>query len=751
MSFLNGLLAFGAAAATLPLVIHLLNRSRFRTLPWGAMQLLETAVRVNHRRIQLEQWLLLLVRCAIPALLALCLARPVLTAWRSLPGGSPVSLVVLLDDSYSMDAVQRRGSRFDRAKQEAAEVIESLPPGSDVSVITMGGKPASLLGGPVFDAEAMGEQVRRLRGGCGVSRVRESLDLALDTLSQMTHGQRQLLVISDFQQTSWGQFGQTRIDKLRERLANDRVPVAMSWLSVSGPPPANVFISDMSVPPTPLAVGQKTTVRVKLRNDMDTSLDAARVVFRVDGRQAGQVEVAVPPRAESDAIFPCQFDSAGSHVVEAELLRQDSLPTDNRREVGIRVLAHWKVLLVNGEPDSQPLKSETDYLAIALSPFAFGRVQAQDLFATETVAPNELSEERLEDVRAVVLANVPRLEPAHVDLLAQYVTGGGCLIVFPGDRIDTAWYQTNLVNRSPQLVPCAYVAASANRPSMSHMLAQHFDHPALQMFNDRRNGNLADAEVRRWFRMVMPDLAGAARTAPRTTDTGDAPVTATDGESIESELNSAARDAHPSVVARLDTGDPLIVEWRCGEGRVMQWATACDDEWSDLPLRPFYVPLMQQVVTSLVTSAQPPLNITTGETAVALFDAAVRDESVIWTTPTGHRQTVRVAAYGSRSMARFSDTRRPGTYRASAASKPAVQIVASVPSAESDLQCVEEERLQALAKHVGADVVASAQEYIEQQRTRRYGREIWRYLWAAVLLLMLIEVVLQQRFARVRT
>ena len=86
MTLLNGILALGAVAAAIPLLIHLLNRSRFRTVPWGAMHLLESVIRTNNRRIRLEQLLLLLVRCAIPAVLALCLARPVLTGWRALPG-----------------------------------------------------------------------------------------------------------------------------------------------------------------------------------------------------------------------------------------------------------------------------------------------------------------------------------------------------------------------------------------------------------------------------------------------------------------------------------------------------------------------------------------------------------------------------------------------------------------------------------------------------------------------------------------
>ncbi len=104
MSFLNIFLLGGAAAFLAPLLIHLLNRTRFQSVDWGAMHLLESAIQVNSRRMQWESLLLLLMRCLIPLLLAFCLARPVLTAVQ-LAGlsGSGRASVFLLDDSFSMD------------------------------------------------------------------------------------------------------------------------------------------------------------------------------------------------------------------------------------------------------------------------------------------------------------------------------------------------------------------------------------------------------------------------------------------------------------------------------------------------------------------------------------------------------------------------------------------------------------------------------------------------------------------------
>ncbi|WP_171189730.1 BatA domain-containing protein, partial [Alienimonas chondri] len=167
MNFLNPALAFGAVALAIPLIIHLLNRSRFRTVDWGAMHLLAEVVRTNRRRFRLDQLLLLLVRCAIPVLLAFCLARPVWTGLAGASGDGPVSLAIVLDDSQSMGAPGEGSTRFDAAVDAVKEIVAGAGKGSDFMVILAGGPPTGLTDAPTFDAAAEG--VGGIRGeGAGL-------------------------------------------------------------------------------------------------------------------------------------------------------------------------------------------------------------------------------------------------------------------------------------------------------------------------------------------------------------------------------------------------------------------------------------------------------------------------------------------------------------------------------------------------------------------------------------------------------
>src|SRR6516225_8720235 len=115
MTFLSPLLIWGTLLGAIPLIIHLLNRRRFRWVEWAPMRYLKLTIQRNRRRIELEQLLLLLLRIALPVVLFFYLARPVvnptgLEQWLGTGGRS--SQVVLIDDSLSMGYAAGEAAAF---------------------------------------------------------------------------------------------------------------------------------------------------------------------------------------------------------------------------------------------------------------------------------------------------------------------------------------------------------------------------------------------------------------------------------------------------------------------------------------------------------------------------------------------------------------------------------------------------------------------------------------------------------------
>ncbi|MEM9702284.1 MAG: hypothetical protein AAF907_07560, partial [Planctomycetota bacterium] len=398
----------------------------------------------------------------------------------------------------------------------------------------------------------------------------------------------------------------------------------------------------------------------------------------------------------------------------------------------------------------KPLRGETDFLSVALTPLTFGKTAGfagdddsppADLIETRTLLPKELSFETLAGARLAVLANVDRLSDDGLSALEQFVETGGALLIAAGDRVDLNWHRERLHADGNGLLPRPWTGVAGADDAASRVLAERFDHPALEPFNrppgaPGSGGDLTAADVRRW--MIV--------------ETGE----------------QNAGSPRGRVIARLDTADPLLIVDSYGAGTVVQMTTAVDADWSDLPLRPSFVPLMQGLAATLAARPAPPANLRPGEAAVALAPVGVDAGTAL--APDGRRVPVAVVERtstdgdsdpsgareaASERIARFENTRLPGFYEFrwpssdQAENGPTRFAVAADPR-ESAFSPMTAEQQRALAERLGATIVGSAQEYRDRDDRRRYGRELWKWMLGGLLAALFVELLLQQRISRPR-
>src|SRR5262249_27929096 len=164
-------LATAAGAVSVPIVIHLLNRKRFRIVTWAAMRFLLAAQKKNSRRLRLEQLILLAVRALVVLLLILAMAS--VTKWAedwwaghlpegsfiSTPGGRRTHRILVLDGSLSMGLRGTRDSGsgdttcFGKARALATSIVDKSEDGDGVSVVLMASSPLRVVGGAAGPAE----------------------------------------------------------------------------------------------------------------------------------------------------------------------------------------------------------------------------------------------------------------------------------------------------------------------------------------------------------------------------------------------------------------------------------------------------------------------------------------------------------------------------------------------------------------------------------------------------------------------
>ncbi|MDP6442691.1 MAG: BatA domain-containing protein [Pirellulaceae bacterium] len=753
MTFVNISLAFGALACVIPIVIHLLNRNRFQVVPWGAMHLLQQAARVNRRRVRFEQLLLLLLRMALLTLLALCMAGPVLTGCNSLAGNSRSSLVVLFDNSLSMEAGGANTSHLDAAKRETARLIEHQPRGSQLLLLPLaGGRTAGSLA-PTADLARAGEELSELPDGFGRADFPKALERTLQRMSQMKHAKRDLIVVSDFQSIDWDDERSARIQSLLEQIRSAPLKPTVTLLPITGAAASNVSVQAIACTPDIVGVGVELQVTAIVKNHDQTPYPALPVVFRVDGQDQDSTEIDLAGGEEARVVFRHRFDTPNSHILEITI-DGDPLLNDNSRSLAVHVWDRLPVLLVDGAPSVEPLGGATGFLEVALAPFAAsGQLQPTsggagptDLIDARVAAASHFTADDLRDQRVAVLANAPQLNDDQLRELEEFVAAGNALLVFLGEQVDAEWYNTRLAAAGRGLLP-AHLEQLSTAPAHQFGDTQqvglglpldssdaegaaiadsHFNHPALQHFNARRSGSLAEGRVRTWYQ--MRPLVGRA--------------------SATSLANDDSDSAEPHVLAELDNGDPLLIERDFGRGRVVVCAIDAGDQWSNLPARPFYVPLMQRLVGHLAVSLEPARNVQVGQSLAARLDANLIGEEVNVRNPSGEVAALPVSDRGGRGWIEYSRAERSGVYIVETTTRDRLHFVASTPPEESDLAQLDRSRLETLAETLDAHLATSANEFIEHDSQRRYGRELWRPLYWLLLCILFTEAVLPQWLAR---
>ncbi len=241
---------------------------------------------------------------------------------------------------------------------------------------------------PVIDCEAITADA----GPADLARlVRSSLEAATDA----SHAQRRIVLVSDFQET---ELGNVTIDSLRrvgdrlgENSAEDSGRPTISFLNVGGNSESldNVFIDTVSVDSPAVVAGREVRLSAQIQNASDTPKPSLRVTWSVDSRPIQSYDVSVDARQSITVHIDHAFLQRGVRELGVSIEAGDAISADNRRSIAVDVIEDVSVVLVDGAPSNEPMKGETDFLKVALSPFAFGDVDRADAIRTTVIPPEQ--------------------------------------------------------------------------------------------------------------------------------------------------------------------------------------------------------------------------------------------------------------------------------------------------------------------------------------------------------------------------
>ncbi len=718
-TFANPLALWGLALASAPIIIHLLNRRRFKVVEWAAMEFLLASSRRNYRRIRLEQLILMALRMLIIAVLVLVVSRP-LVRGRALAGlGERRRLVVLVfDASMSMGCRDGALNAYDRGIAFAEELMSSLREGETWALVVAAGQPKAVSEEPSFNLEAARSAVARDRIPLSdlAANIPAALERAAEILERSKTPAKEVYLVTDLQRTGWlgpdGVPTPEQVAALKRLSEKARVVI----VDVGSQEPANLAITALETDDAPVVVGGQVVLRVSVANYGPTTTPDVRVHLLVDGfRQQTSAPRTIGPGETTAWEFRHVFRTPGPHTITVEL-PNDNLDRDNRRFLALDVRKAVRVLLVDGEPGSEPFTGETDYLREALQPG--GDAGDVSSFAPQTITPEALTAAELPTYDAVVLANVERLPQLAVATFEAYVREGGALLVFPGDRIDRAFYRQAFYSGGDGLLPCWFGEASGDpveRKTAAHLADDPGEHPFLRLFREQKV-----------IRLSSPSFYRRVR------------------------LEGLIESPEVRVACRFADGWPAIVERRVGRGRVVVFASTADDEWNDMPAWPAYLTLMQEILLQVARSSGASRNLVVGEPLVRSVPPELFGRPVRLVRPGGQRPlTLQPIPSEGRVVVTYDETDRAGLYELVFEGQGAGHdfVAVNVPPRESDVRRITGQELRKAFPGFSFDYQRGRQRRV-QSVARAAGGELWRPLAYTLLVLLFLETFLAQRFSR---
>ncbi len=551
LSFLNPLLLLGTLASLIPLLIHFLSKKEPVPQVFSTLRFLKEAAETVQRRWRVRNFLLLLVRMLIIALLAFLFARPAITR-STLTRVRNIALII--DNSPSMAFHSNEESRFSEARKVAVKILRDLDESSRALVAPLlTGDKSSL----VFrrNSEELVRDINDLRLGRSAGNFFELLSLVTRQANQQNVQLEKIYFITDRQQSVFNQ--------VKPELGKTTVPISVILAgeehyrnaAVLGLRSRSPFHFEGAPESFSLELGAWSSDSVSQANVLAVS---------VNGEKKIQTPISLD-QSKTTRNFSYTFTRPGQRLITIEL-DDDGLKEDNKFSRLIEVSPRPRVLLVS-EKDDLSAKRAAFYLKGALTTSFADQERLVDLML---IPPEKLASHNLLSFNLVIYAGLRQLTRSARIMLEDFVSAGGSLLLLPDENIDLTIINNELsgANRRYRGLLPAKLASRTKPPKPLKLQVENWKHPLFQSVSEARETIFKTASYYEYLALG--------------TDFSD----------------------DVTILARYSDQAPAILMKKFGEGRVVFSTTSWGGNWNNLVSSPEFLPLVFQLTYYL---SQPPL------------------------------------------------------------------------------------------------------------------------------------------------
>ena len=683
LDFLNTAVLAAAAAAIFPFLLHLFSRRKVRVIPFSSVALLKAMQKRQVRAIKIKQLLLLIIRTLIILTVVLAFARPA-TRGGYLGSHATVSAAIVIDNSASMGLSVKDGRLFDLAIRKARNILNQLGQSDEAAVIVTSGDFSQTQSNDIFGnpaaAAAFLDQIGLTDNRADLT---ESLNQAAGLLTERKNLNREIYLISDFQQNSFDP------EKARPAFDGRVYLVDLPTDDVD-----NSSITGVDLGNQLIEIGTEFMVTTTVKKQSGSGGDEMLVSLYIDDKRVAQKDIQLKPGETGTVSFPVVVADPGYHSGYAAL-SDDDLLADNSHYFAFYIPETFSILVVGEEGLDRRL------FELALAPDENLRRH----WSVQSIPYNMFSSASLNQYDVVMLVDYRSLSGGDAARVRDFAKKGGGLLVNLGRDSDSADYNASLVDLTGiQLI--SSFPKQYSRSGYYLMTDFDLDHQILSIFKS------PDSKAGYEFRSYARAKAGIMD------------------------------EGRVHLLARYSDGSPAISVADYDRGKVMLLNCDITPDISDLSLHPFFVPFVVRSCEYLSSDfSSQAETYSAGSTPVRSLRRAfnVKNEFVL-VTPDGQRRLLPGRMRGDLNTVECGRLEHDGIYSIFNDAAESDRFAVNISPEEGDLYRGDWKEITAgFAEAEQIPYSADLAGFIAQ---KRFGRELWHYFAAAAILLLALEMLI---------
>lgn len=683
MTFLNPAVLFGLLAASIPVIIHLLNLRKLKKIDFSTLKFLKELQRNKIRKIKIKQWLLLALRVSIILMIVTAFARPTLegVSIGGTTSAAKTSVVFILDDTFSMSVIDQQGSYFNQAKQMMEKIVHNLQAGDKICIVTVSNpQKASKLTGNITSEI---EKLNKLKINFVSSDINHALIKASEILNESKNFNKEIYIFSDFQETKIA--NEDQLPDLSNYLSND---VKLYFVKYSDKDVNNISIDDLKVNTVIFEPGKAVDVSAGLTNHSGRSLENVVISLFIGPERKAQSSVNINAGESKEVEFSTTAELKGQMDVLVET-ESDDINYDNKRFTSINFPESIPVLILYEN------QNDIQFLNIALT-----SANTSGVFKIDRKGFDKILSTQLKNYKVIFSVGVP----SDSDLFTEYLDKGGKLVLFPSSSSDERIFNPFLSNLN--LPFTEKLISTENENQKAELGKIDLNNPLFKdIFQKDKKLEIESPSIKKYFRISTQGKGG-------------------------------------NIISLLD-GSSLLGEYDIKNGKVMLFNIAPVLNWSDFPVKSIFAPLINRIVYYLNSDKNFAEKYICGETINADISKRTLPQIKI-KKPGNLEELVNISDQNVSNNLSFTDTEEPGNYKFYSADKLLTTVSVNTDPEESVTKYISPAEFEDYLNKINFSgkiiEINKSDDPTQIILQARFGSELWRYFVLIALILALIEM-----------